>query len=337
MAVQPAGTDNGGFPSTGSAATHAVLFDADGNDRSIGPEAMNLDALSERQLLWVDHEGEEAPALLRSLGLDEAAAALREANGRPRLQNFGAWFLIRVIAVAPGKHFECPHQALSILVGHNFVITLHRQPLPFLAQLRDREQADTRIGVLSAESFTASLLDWQMTTYFEAVAELESQVDKLEVQLLARPLPRNYVAELAVLRRAASTLRRLLAPHRQVYGPMARPDFRPDAGDEAQAHFRALNERFERSLETVETARDLVIGSFELFATHTAQRTNEIMRTLTFVTVLLGTLAVVAGVLGMNFEAPIFRTGTRGFMTTILLMAGLAAVAMVVARRRRWW
>ncbi|GAB3097098.1 magnesium/cobalt transporter CorA [Lysobacter terrae] len=331
-----AGTDDR-EPAPGDERTHAVLFDADGSDRRIGIDAVDLGALSERQLLWIDHEGDQAQELLQTLGLTEALPAAEEGNGRPRLQNFGDWFLLKVVAVARDKRRECAGQSLLILAGRNFVLTLHRQPLEYLAQLRERERADTRIGVLSAESFTASLLDWQMATYFDAVAELEADVDRLEVQLLERPSPRGYTAELAVLRRATSQLRRLLAPHRRVYGAMARPDFRPDAGKETDAHFRALNERFERTLEAVEAARQLVIGSFELFATHTAQRTNEIMRTLTFVTVLLGTLAVVAGVLGMNFEAPIFKTGTRGFVTTIVLMAGVVVGALAMAKRRRWW
>jgi Mg2+ and Co2+ transporter CorA len=326
------------LPQPGKGGTYALLFDADGNDREAALEQVDLAALSERQLLWIDHEGHGLRPLLQRLGLGDAVPALDEnGHGQPRVQNFGDWFLVRAIAVAPGEHLECAAQPLLILAGRNFVITLHREPLEYLAQLRDRERADTRIGVLSAESFTASLLDWQLGTYFDAVAELEADVDELEVQLLSRPLPRGYVAELAVLRRAASRLRRMLAPHRQVYGAMARPDFRPDAGKEADVLFRGLNQRFERTLDAVEGARELVIGSFELFATHTAQRTNDIMRTLTFVTVLLGTLAVLAGVLGMNFEAPIFRTGTRGFVTTIVLMAVLVVVSMVLAKRRRWW
>ena len=140
-----------------------------------------------------------------------------------------------------------------------------------------------------------------------------------------------------MLRRAASRLRRLLTPHRTVFGAMARPDFRPDDSEEEQAQLRTLNDRFEHTLDAIEAARELVIGSFELFATRTAQRTNETMRVLTFVTVLLGSLSVLAGALGMNFEAPIFRTGTRGFIIALSVMASMVIVALLVAKRRNWW
>lgn len=337
MRVQSRANDDARPAPAKQSATHAVLFDADGNDREVSLDEIDPKALSERQLLWVDHIGEDARALLTRLGAEAALPTVERSNGRPQLQNFGDWFLVKVIAVVRGKNLECTGQPLLVLTGRNFVATLHREPLEYFAQLRERERGDTHIGALSAEGFTTSLLDWQMSTYLDAVADLEAEVDKLEVRLLARSAPRNHVSELAVLRRAASRLRRLLAPHRQVYGAMARPDFRPTSGKEADAHFRALSERFDRSFEAVEAARELVLGSFELFATYTAQRTNEIMRTLTFATVLLGTLAVLAGVLGMNFDAPIFKTGTRGFITTIVLMAALVGSAMVMAKRRHWW
>lgn len=316
---------------------YAVLFDADGSDRGVDVDTIDLASLSERQLLWIDQQGLPPEALLRKLGLQAALPTLLESNGRPSLQNFGDWFLLRVVAVARSQRLQFAGQVLTVLVGRNFVVSLHREPLDYMKQLLQRERADTRIGVLSAESFTASLLDWQMATYFDAVTDLEEDVDRLEVQLLTQPILRERVPELAVLRRAASRLRRLLTPHRTVFGAMARPDFRPDDSEEEQAQLRVLNERFERALDAVEAARELVIGSFELFATRTAQRTNETMRVLTFVTVLLGSLSVLAGALGMNFEAPIFQTGARGFLITLSLMAGVVITALLVAKRRNWW
>ena len=73
-------------------------------------------------------------------------------------------------------------------------------------------------------------------------------------------------------------------------------------------HFGALDTRFERAMDMVENAPDLVIGSFELLSSRTGIEANNAMRTLTFATVVTGVLAVVAGVLGMNFDASVFNT-----------------------------
>ncbi len=47
---------------------------------------------------------------------------------------------------------------------------------------------------------------------------------------------------------------------------------------------------------------------FELFSSRTALDTHRTMRTLTFLTVLIGALAVTAGVLGMNFQVEFFSS-----------------------------
>ena len=60
------------------------------------------------------------------------------------------------------------------------------------------------------------------------------------------------------------------------------------------------------------------------------------MRVLTFVTVLLGTLAVVAGVLGMNFKAPLFDSGANGFWISLAAMGTFAIVSLVIARLMKW-
>jgi magnesium transporter len=327
-----------------------TLYDADGADRDLAVDAIDATLPNDRQLLWVDvdlgdPDGDAGAArdllagLARrmALGTDGAALLLDERNGGVRLQNVGDWFLVQVLAVESGDALKFHGRRLAIVCGENRVMSIHRGPVEFIDQLRERERAETRIGSLSAEGFTASLLDWMIDSYLHAVSDFEAAVDRFELTILARTVDAQSLPELARLRRGASRLRRMLAPHRQVFGALARPDFRPDEDGTADRQFRALEQRFERAMDAVENTRELVVGSFDLFTTRTAQRTNDTMRVLTFVTVLLGSLAVIAGALGMNFRTPFFDTGDRGFWAAIGAMAGVVVLAMGVGRWRRWF
>ncbi len=327
------------------ARLRATLYDADGDDYALDLDAIDPSTLTERQLMWVDVEdddNDEADPALRRLVQrfelsEDALQLLQDASGVPRLQNFGDWFLAQVIAVDHSGQLRFKPRPLAIVCGRNFVISVHRGPIAFIEQLRDRERADTALGVLSAESFTASLLDWVVESYLHAVSDFEMAVDRLEVTLLGRSMNRKALPELAVLRRSASRLRRMLSAQRSVFGALARPDFRPDEDGVADKHFRSLEQRYQRAMDAVDNTRELVVGSFELFTTRTAQRTNETMRVLTFVTVLLGSLAVIAGVMGMNFKAQIFDLGEAGFWTTVAVMGGIILLATGIARWRRWF
>ena len=329
---------------TDAPSLRAVLFDTRAPDREIDPGEIGALTPGAGQLLWVDVEGtdvatavEAVLSLAETLGFEDAERAVREAlDGKPRLLNHDDWFLVQAMAVGMVNGTHVRSIPMLLLCGRNAVLTAHLCPLEFLQELRVREQADSRIGTLGAESFSVSLLGWLLEGYLDAVSAFESEVDHLEVELLANPRHRECLPELAALRRRASHIRRLLAPHRAVFGAMARPDFRPDANADVERQFRALEQRFERAVDAADNARDLLVGTFELYSTRSAERTNDTMRALTFVTVLLGTLAVFAGILGMNFQAPFFDTGAHGFWAAVVGMGIVTVVAVLVARWRRW-
>lgn len=326
-------------PRAGDTRCQARLFDAEAPDREVACDALAGVDPGDDQLLWVDLVNPDQAMLEQTwagCGLPEAARAFLDDGTSPEVQKEAGWFWLRVVAVVDTRLDDIKGSVLAIIASEHVVVTIHQQEIEFIETLRAREDRHSSIGQLHTGSFVASLLDWHLSTYFNAVADFELGVERLEVDILADK-PTKSLPELQRLRRAASRLRRMLAPHRSVFGALSRPDFRPDESREAERHFGALDTRFERAMDMVENARELVIGSFELFATRTAQRTNDSMRVLTFVTVLLGSLSVLAGVLGMNFEAPLFRTGEQGFQITIIAMLALVAIAVVIARWRRWF
>ncbi|MFT3807231.1 magnesium transporter CorA family protein [Arenimonas sp.] len=318
-----------------------LLFDSEGMDRVVQDEAdLTTLALEEHRLLWIDLQGDDDALLDRiavALGIPAAAsAAMRSRETSPSLHNCGGFFWARTVAVDDGDGIRFQGSVLTVLAGENLVISLHRNAIPFIDAITTREAGETALGRLTSSSFMASLLDWQLSTYFEAASRFDLAVDRLENAILA-DRDGDSMAELRELRAGASRLRRMLAPHRVVFGGMARPDFRPQESGAANRHFVALDERFERAMDIVENARELVTGSFGLFSSRMSLRTNQQMQVLTFATVVIGVLAVLAGVLGMNFDAPFFRSAGTGFWTAVSCMALLTIGSAWLGRRRRWF
>lgn len=320
--------------------TRATLYSADQPDRAVAwPDAL-LEGLSERELLWIDMaspDASERAAVAALFGGEAHELDLAGESVRPGLVNYGDRFRVRAKAVTLARSADpLVRDPLTLMVGRNFVVTVHASATDFLEQLRHREKGDSTIGALSAESFAASLLDWLLDTYFRALDVLVRDIDRVEILILGRRMPPQNLELLVAARRRIADLRRLLKAHRDVFYGMARPDFMATEQPEARPHFEALNKHYERAEDDLETARDLVIGSFELLSTRAAQRTNDTMRALTFVTVMMGLLALVAGVLGMNFDLPLFKSGMNGFLLVIGCMALFAGAATAVAVRRGW-
>jgi magnesium transporter len=99
--------------------------------------------------------------------------------------------------------------------------------------------------------------------------------------------------------------------------------------------YQRLYARLEKAIESLDTAREMVLGSFEIFMTRTAQHTSNVVKVLTVVSVLLLPALVVAGIMGMNFRVGLFQKSVL-FWVTIAGMATLAVTTLVVARWRGW-
>jgi len=312
-----------------------------------GPKAIALEDLAqcqpqEDELLWVDlNQADDTlvDAVWEALGLSADSRPTQPLGTYPGLWKYRDHFAARVVSVSVGEELAFNGTVLTLIGGKNVVVTHHEEDIGFLGELKAREdEALADIGCLGEASFVATLLDWHLSTYFSAGAAFEIEIERLETRILSdKPPGRSALPQLRQLRKAASRLRRMLAPHRVVFDGLSRPDFVPSGEEQVFRHLRDLDERYERAMDVIENARELVVGSFQLFSTQTELQTNERMKLLTFVTVVTGLLAVVAGALGMNFKANFFDTNTLGFWCAVGVMAGMALAAVGLGKYRNWF
>lgn len=315
------------------------LFRSNAPPRELGLDDINRCAVDEDELLWIDLQAPDPDMLDHVWDVCQLPASARsflESGTTPAVERENGHFWVRTVPIAPANGRELPSGVLLVCVaGTDKVVSIHAEEIPFLAALREGAHGAV-IGSLTSESFVATLLDRQLSGYFEAVNDFECAIEHLESDMSTNDIEAN-INELQRLRRWASRLRRMLAPHRSVFGALSRPDFRPSESRDAERHFVALDTRFERAMDMIENARELVIGSFELFSGQVALRTNGTMRVLTFVTVLAGVLATFVGALGMNFEASIFKAKDAGFWSIVTGLLIFSIVMILLGRRRRWF
>ncbi len=195
---------------------------------------------------------------------------------------------------------------------------------------------DTGLGDLNGPSFLSMVLDWQISGYFRVIENLQTEIDDLDEEILTKPPDEEDLLErFQGLRTRVRNQRSTLSSHRQVLGLLSHP--RSDAliGAEAVEDYKRLEDRLQQAIDTVDTAREMIVGSFDIFMTRTAQATNDIMKRLTIVSVLLLPAVVIAGIMGMNFKVGLFEQPWM-FWVTIAVMLLLAGGTLLIAKRRRW-
>lgn len=317
----------------------ALLFDAEGQDSQIDLNA-GLPEMRPHQLLWVDLQADDAEpldTLLAGLPLDDHTRAwLLDAAAHPLLHRFDHAVQLRVNALEKDQHH---YRAVPVrfVAGRNVVYTAHEGPVAFLDAFRALLEADTQLGQLDAAAFLAVVLVHHVEGYYHQLSPIEDNVDRLDEHILSEARQgRRHLEILVGLRRRVSELRRMLAAHRLVYVALASPDFAVYENDEPEVRLTRLLHQFERTQEAVSHTRETVLGSFDLLMSSTGQRTNDTMRILTVVTVTLGIIAAVAGVMGMNFQADVFKAGNSGFRDVLLFSGGLIVAVIGVGRWIGW-
>ena len=331
-------------------AVSSYLYDADGADQKVELSAETLKAIGDHRLLWIDVDSRDPAELkqvARELGLEPASLrALLRPNGS-HLENHGSYIQLAVETApasaeadplgGPGHRNRSRRQSrLDFLISKDWLLTVHEGDIEFIRAFRAQDRAETTIGALTTHDFAASLLDMHLEAFFKEIARIEGLIDKLDEQALTRPSSKTLLGRMVSLRRRVSRLRTILSVQRPVFYGLSRPDLQVLAEAGASAHFQVLAGRFERAIDEVEHTRDLVVGSFELFASRAAQQTNELVKVLTFLTAVIGFCAAIAGVFGMNFETGFFGTGDAGFYITIATLLLIVIVSTLVAIRRRW-
>ncbi len=328
-------------------AVITYLYDAEGNDRTVELTDEALESLGAEQLLWIDiddRNAEDLGAVGRCLDLDQASLQNLAGKRASQLEIYGSYAQFNVATAPevvvdderPDGRRKHDGVRLDFVVGHAWLLTVHDDKIDFIEAFRKQDSAETIIGKLTTHDFAASLLDAHLEAFFEEVARIETLVDRLDEQALTKPSSKSLLGRMVTLRRRVSHLRVRLSAQRGVFYGLSRPDLQLVTESGASPHFQVLMSRFERAIDEVEHTRDLVVGSFELFSTRTAQQTNELVKVLTFLTAVVGICAAVAGLFGMNFETDFFKTGDAGFYVTIGSMLLAVVVAALVARWRNW-
>jgi magnesium transporter len=126
-----------------------------------------------------------------------------------------------------------------------------------------------------------------------------------------------------------------------VLNRLARDPYQPVQAKH-RVYFRDLYDHVVRIHDISESLRDLISGALETYLSVVSNRTNDIMKTLTIVTVMFMPMTFLVGFFGTNFfgEA-IALTGPMPkrllFWGTNAIMAVSPCFIWIYARRKKWF
>ena len=257
--------------------SEAILFDRD--------QVEKLDDLGERprrlrggRLLWVDVDRcseDEAHRVAEAFGLDSATReCLTDSNDRAVFKDHGRY--IHVTTYAPDEDDEGELIALECVVGENWVITAHDQPIPVLEEFASRVSGSGDTGSLDGPGFLAALLEWVLGAYSAAFERIEHRLEEFDVEAMrGNAEGSDYIERLIEMRKEVGKLRRALAAHRSALVSLTHPELEALGDNDSSERFASLLRRFESTVQEARDAREAIVGSFDVLIARSGHRMNE--------------------------------------------------------------
>lgn len=314
---------------------NALYARGDGRDELVDLADWKPRRIPHDHLLWADAvaaDADDLDVLRRALKLsDETVDAIADGPSVP-----SAIVLedgIRITVMTPGAGPQDDPVPMQVVLGDEWVVTAHAARVPFLDEHRERVRDEREVGLLTPIQFLAAVLDWHVAAFFRLAEALEREVDELDDAAMGTD--RELLRRLVAMRRRIARARHLVASHRELFAEIQRPDFMPEKEASDAELLSSVAQRLDRAGEAVANAREMLIGTFGVHMSRTAQRTNDIMKVLTLASVILLPASVVAGVMGMNFKVGLFENPDL-FWAVIAGMAAIATGTIGFARWRDW-
>ena len=313
--------------------------------RNLPPQEFPKLIRNRRGILWVDFVAEPPDIclpILQGFGFHHLAIddALQETHV-PKLDDWSDYLyvVLNYMNVAKnGDEWDTTVDELDIFLGANYIVTHHDHPIMAVDETWRSCDRDPRTLQEGPDHLLYKIADYLVAAYMPIVEEIDEAVNAIEDQVFVRPSPRT-LERLFALKRVLLSMRRILLPQREVLNKLARDDYKVvDPRD--RIFFRDIYDHLVRLHDLNESLRDLVGGAQDTYLSVINNRMNEIMKTLTIITVLFMPLTFLTGYFGMNFFEPL--GGLKAWTTDPVFYLTLATIfilpfIMYLWMRRRTW
>jgi magnesium transporter len=296
------------------------------------------------EFFWLDLESptdEDVDALHSALALHPMALEdTREFGQRPKVDVYEQYVLVVFFTARESEDGERVVQPVEVhvYVSGDWIVTVHREPLPLLERLHDELQA---AGTHEEEYLVYRILDGLTDAFFPAISALEERIDALEAEVLERP-HRELLARVYRLKQEVHEVQRLIAGQIDQFPTVSDAilqlsglsrgtrEYLRDVGD----HLAQLSGELQRQSDDLTALTGIYFNA-------SAERVNRTATRLTVVATFFVVWTLVTGFFGQNFGWLVDRVGSRTdflvFGVGGLVLPTLVLAAVLWIKRHDWF
>jgi magnesium transporter len=309
--------------------------------RDLEIEALRLVGADKGLILWVDLDNptdEEVKAILENtfqfhpLAIEDCLTP----SSLPKLEDYETYLFIVTHAVDFSRNDKFAGTELDLFLGKEYLVTFHRDPLKSVQATVDRVVKSSGVIARGPDRLAHTLLDFLVDNFQPVIAELGTELEELEENILAKTSGDKFVNEILHVRGDFSRLRSIVRPQRDLIDRLARGDsklIRPLM----LPYFRDLRDNLARLEETAATYHERLLMAFDIYLNKAAFEANEGIKFLTALTAVTIPAMLIGTWYGMNFERMPELHSPHGYIYAFTLTVVSTLLMVLYLKKKRWF
>jgi magnesium transporter len=287
--------------------------------------------------LDVDQPGEADYAVLRDVfKFHPLAVEDSEKFGqRAKLDDYDDFvFLVVYGAVADEDRLVEVHCFYS----EKFLVTVHRDEAPAFSDVRERYVKRTH-AIDDPAQLLYRIIDALVDSFFPILADFDDRIDELENETFLHAND-EQLQEIFRMKRLLVGLRKAITPQRDMFASLiGGVSELPGMKSEDERYFRDIYDHLLRISDLIDTYRDLLTSSMDVYLSTVSNRLNTVMKQLTIIATVFLPLTFITGFFGQNFGWMVgnIQTSATFFGLGIGLEVLTVAALFAMFKRRGWF
>jgi len=255
---------------------------------------------------------------------------------RPKVEDMGDYLYIVVKMLVTGNSDnDFDAEQVSIILGSNFVISFQEREGDVFDTVRGRiKKGKGRIRKAGSDYLTYALIDAIVDNYFVVLEFVGEKIEAIQEDVLLDPDP-STLKEIQDKKREMILLRKSVWPLREAISGLERGES-PLIRDNVRPYLRDVYDHTIQVIDTVETFRDTISGTLDIYLSSVSNRMNEVMKVLTIIATIFIPLTFLAGIYGMNFKYMPELEWKWGYLTVWIVIIVLGILMLWGFRRKKW-
>ncbi|MFA5747731.1 MAG: magnesium/cobalt transporter CorA [Candidatus Absconditabacterales bacterium] len=255
---------------------------------------------------------------------------------RPKVEDMdGYLFAVIKMCYYDKKKSKLDTEQISLIISKNFVMSFQEKEGNDFDGLKERiKKGKTKIRKMKSDYLGYSLIDIIVDNYFVVLEQMEEEIEEFQDKLLTNP-GRPILEKIQNLKQNMISLRKSIWPVREIINTLQRTDS-DIINQDTQIYLRDLYDHTVQIIDTIETFRDIIAGSLDIYLSSTSNRLNEVMKVLTVISTIFIPLTFLVGVYGMNFRymPELGQKWTYPILWIIMLSVGIGMFTYF--KRKKW-